>query len=1031
MSIDTHEFFRRVLPWPSDDEPGFINVHVAMRHRSGWTGTPTRDLDQFLQAVNRYSTWTTPPDIYMCMSRQGKTRSDKNNNELAAKHKNEALFLKSIYLDIDVKPPPKGYANVTEAIIALTSLCTSLKIPNPTALVGSGGGIHAYWCSDKNLSPQEWEDYALGLKHGAQNFGLRFDAGVTSDSARVLRIPGTFNYKQKNNPRLVKLLGISPQDYDFSVSLKELPPLSGQRVFKLSTSVLDGRPVDIFSNLPKESLGEGIGYEPMPPLDPHNMIKECPHFMDAMINGGKDFSQGLWNLTTLATTFLENGNALAHRMARGHPGYSNVETEALWVRKLAERQSSGLGWPSCKAIQGEGCRHCATCPHLVAAKSPLHLARVPTTPLPASLATFMASGQTGAQGAIISQQNTITISGKQLTPITNNDLPVNYVVRNDIIHKIVNSKIPGQPNSTKEIPLFHSKLYSPWAQQDGLNFITSMDRGSYNNVTVLLTQMTSLQLETTLLQMQVKPYSDNLPHIKGFLMSWLHKLHDAAAAHKTAPFGWLMNINTCLGFSYGGVLYKSDNTLGPAGSVDPILNDTYGPIGDIQPWYDAYNQLIVGQDRPGLEVIVASAFGAPLFHATGQYSVLMSIFSRGSGANKSTAASIASAVWGKPVTSKEVETATVKSVINKLGAIRHLPYFWDEIKNEPAQRKAFDVLYVACQGSEGDRLNSNITHRAKGTWQTIIGIFANISFGNYVIKQNPDTDAGLMRIFEWEEPKPTTKLLGRISPSDAARLVSALDRNYGQVGKIYAEALGGNYQAYYDRVKESCHMFEQAVADPEKNLCNERFWIAFAASVYTGAQIANETVGTMFNVYNIKKFLIEKILELRARSNEENVVGGCYDHTEQTLTEFLKAELANTVATATMPPKRAGVPPPVDILRPPLQGKPIHVQWVLQQNLLRISRAELTRWLNQPDVKGDPRGVVEALKKHFGAIVEKGSLAHGTSLRGGLESLVTVPVKPGTPLWTLMTGEEVMSPIPDPEPDGDGEDTKPSGLIMS
>jgi hypothetical protein len=79
-------------------------------------------------------------------------------------------------------------------------------------------------------------------------------------------------------------------------------------------------------------------------------------------------------LATLAATFAENGNALAHRMAAGHTGYTHEETETLWERKLAERQSVGLGWPSCSAVQGEGCTSCATCPHLAAGKSPLHLA---------------------------------------------------------------------------------------------------------------------------------------------------------------------------------------------------------------------------------------------------------------------------------------------------------------------------------------------------------------------------------------------------------------------------------------------------------------------------------------------------------------------------------------------------------------------------------------------------------------------------------------------------------------------------------
>jgi hypothetical protein len=95
---------------------------------------------------------------------------------------------------------------------------------------------------------------------------------------------------------------------------------------------------------------------------------------------GKDYAQPLWNLTTLAATFLEDGHARAHKMGKHHPGYSRESTDALWERKNHERKEKGLGWPSCTAIQSNGCTGCATCPHLSKGKSPLHLALPAATP---------------------------------------------------------------------------------------------------------------------------------------------------------------------------------------------------------------------------------------------------------------------------------------------------------------------------------------------------------------------------------------------------------------------------------------------------------------------------------------------------------------------------------------------------------------------------------------------------------------------------------------------------------------------------
>ena len=112
----------------------------------------------------------------------------------------------------------------------------------------------------------------------------------------------------------------------------------------------------------------------MPPLDWEPIIKDCPFFFDALKNGGHDHSQGLWNLTILACTFLQDGDKLAHKLGNKHVGYTPGSTKAMWDRKVREKDQQGLGWPSCTAIQSEGCKLCATCKHFGKIKSPLNLA---------------------------------------------------------------------------------------------------------------------------------------------------------------------------------------------------------------------------------------------------------------------------------------------------------------------------------------------------------------------------------------------------------------------------------------------------------------------------------------------------------------------------------------------------------------------------------------------------------------------------------------------------------------------------------
>lgn len=198
------QFMARVVPWPeSSDAPGYINLHYTFWNggeppiKAPWAGVPTRTVEEFMKALKRVREQKSTRDIYLCLSLQSQTRLNKRGRVVAARSTLNALALKAIWLDIDVKEPPKGYATIDDATNALNDFCKAMDLPPPNALVFSGGGLHVYWINDTPLSPEEWKRYAEGLKAAAIKFGLKCDAGCTTDAARVLRVPGTFNYKKQ------------------------------------------------------------------------------------------------------------------------------------------------------------------------------------------------------------------------------------------------------------------------------------------------------------------------------------------------------------------------------------------------------------------------------------------------------------------------------------------------------------------------------------------------------------------------------------------------------------------------------------------------------------------------------------------------------------------------------------------------------------------------------------------------------------------------------------------------------------------
>jgi DNA primase len=101
-------------------------------------------------------------------------------------------FMRSFFIDLDVGDN-KGYETKQEALEAIGFLLEETKLPTP-AVVDSGGGIHAYWVLDKEIPVEQWKPYAERFKRKVQEL-IPIDPVVTADIARIMRAPGTLNYK--------------------------------------------------------------------------------------------------------------------------------------------------------------------------------------------------------------------------------------------------------------------------------------------------------------------------------------------------------------------------------------------------------------------------------------------------------------------------------------------------------------------------------------------------------------------------------------------------------------------------------------------------------------------------------------------------------------------------------------------------------------------------------------------------------------------------------------------------------------------
>ena len=120
-----------------------------------------------------------------------------------------AQGVKSFWFDLDCGQDKadkgEGYLTQQEGLAALAEFIDTCKLPPPTYVVNSGGGVHVYWCLLHEILATEWTPVAARLKALTERHKLRADPTRTADIASVLRPPGTQNHKLAT-PRPVTIL---------------------------------------------------------------------------------------------------------------------------------------------------------------------------------------------------------------------------------------------------------------------------------------------------------------------------------------------------------------------------------------------------------------------------------------------------------------------------------------------------------------------------------------------------------------------------------------------------------------------------------------------------------------------------------------------------------------------------------------------------------------------------------------------------------------------------------------------------------
>jgi len=898
MGLSVQEFFRLVLPpagW-------FYVVALGGAVRKGkHKGYKTLDSNEAVGWAmgewqrSQLSVYFTP-----CTWTQQYVQNEDGKNKNCRKHPELVHRLRCLWLDIDSL---KLNQTVKESSADLVRFTKQVGLPLPNAVVRTGGGIHVYWAFDEDLTLAQWQPMADALKNACQMHGFKADPVCTADSARVLRLPGSRNFKYPDGPVATVSYLSEPLPLDpvqKALAKYQVDPLPSARTAD--------------PGINEEFSAGGIQYEPG---RVEIMAQNCPLIAAVAADGGATCAEPLWKGLLHICAHAADGPEWAHKLSSGHPAYDPTETD----RKLSLCDLT-IPPTRCKTLEEHygAPSPCDTCPHKGKVKGPSVLGREqgkstikPPEGLPDGY--FVTAG-----GVFHTRAGK---DGESDSVVRVCQVPILQVQVHDIFEH--------SANDAKITP----HIYLTFADRRGRTHTGMFPMSILPDYRALYAAMSSIKF----------PFTRH-DHKNGFdtlMTNWVQKLRETGEVTTGKPqFGWHMKSHDeAEGFAIGRTMYLPDGTSKTMMWPDTQLNHVYSPEGNIAEWRKAVD-LLLRRNRPELMTLVAGAFAAPLFTFLGESSAVVSAVSSQSGVGKSSAMKVAQAVWGNPKTGLTSLDDTAKSVARKMGIIKNLPVFWDELRlTDDTAQEFLQMMFQLSQGREKTRLTSGVEFREAGTWETILVCASNNHLSEFAYGSGQRTNANLKRLFEYE-----IAYDGETPQAvDGTEVFNNLRHNYGHAGIEYAKFLIQNVK----RVRTDVLTMNRALYKATGARNEDRYWIGTMATLLMGAKYAKELGLVNFDTTALKNFLLQTYQGMQETEAEAAELSRVVYH----LQEFLREnEGASIVFKSSRPRPGPGQKEEPLVARIPMDTRHgLLWEYFIPSGTARISRHALNDYLRKRSLR--------------------------------------------------------------------------------
>lgn len=854
-------------------------------------------------------------DVYVATGQfRGKKR---NQQQLIAKH--------TFYIDIDCGEG-KAYPTKAAALEALYLVLKAKRLPLPSLIVDSGHGIHVYWVISAPIGKDEWEPVAKRIVSTCREYQLHIDPGVTIDSARIMRVPGTLNYKDPQDAKPCAILRDLGKAYSLKQFESSLPQLS-----KPNLKVVQKRPLEVPSDL-------SAGLHNDDPALVKNIIANCGVFKEMYETRGQHQSEVLWKDCLTVLSYCEDGTKWLHPLSEGHPGYSVQETDA----KYEQRKVYDVGPTRCETFEKHCGDICKACKYREApwVGSPLSLGRgaIQEQAKQTRKVDYPAGYMATTRGTFRrgDEDEFWFVLAEHITEMhLAEDAEFGYIITCQVA-------LPGNPDATRQ---FTTNLQA-------INSATSelLAKDAARGGISVHTKAQAIEL-------------------KRLMATWIQQLREAKQVTTIVrQYGWVNHSQP--GFALGSRIYYKDGTEGTSVVSDSHMQSIYNPSGEFKAWQEVA-KFLVGQNRQSIAMAIAAAFGSPLLCFTGAAGVVVSLYSAASGTGKTTALRASQSVWGDPKHGIHVLGDTINSVSKQLEVKNNLPGYWDEMRMRKQVEGFAQLIFQLGAGKGKSRLNARAELQKTGSWETMIMAATNESLRDHLEQLIRGTDAGALRLFEVQVPEIETD-----QPiSEVMYLFSKLERNYGHAGKMYAKWLAGNQ----DTAKALVRAVMRELGAEVRSEHTERFWLATVTAILAGAMLSTKLGILQFDLDALREYLCQQFVVQRARTKVQveatNAIALLLTYLQDNKASSLHTNVTHGAVSAGGDHKNVYIVANEDRLVHPI------VYQVSDDNWLSISKSHFQRWLYTTQ-NVMPTPVVNELAMKYKFRQVRGTLGAGLGHKG-------------------------------------------------